>query len=104
MATRFVPDTNSNDPDIPGVDRHYYENQIGAASPFDDTYAFRLAVARAKDEARHQLIKTIKKTAEGAASDRGVLEEAKSFSSGERVTWTRSIDGMEGAPDNDIKL
>jgi len=102
MAIRFVPDADSGDPDIPGVDRHFYENQALASGGLDN--AFEIATARAKDEARHQLIKAVKITAERSEADIGRFDEAASFLSGERLAWTRVIDGIEGAPDNDIKV
>lgn len=113
MVSKFVPGQDDNSPDIPGVDRHYYEHQLGPRGPqghfdlspgsiFDDSYPFRLAVARAKDEARHQLIRAIKDADRDARAasftgfgNQGLLDS---------ISISRSIDGVEGIPDNDIKL
>lgn len=110
MATKFVPDSSSNEPDIPGVDRHYYEKQIGPASPFDDTYAFRLAVARAKDKARHKLIRAVQAAADEAdrsgfdfaGTGRGIIKYHTDDVA--RGLVKRSVDGVDGAPDDAIKL
>lgn len=107
MPTRLVPD-NDTEAALPGVDRHYYEKQIGAGSPFDETYAFRLAVARAKDDARHKLIRAVQ-------AERDKADAGQFYGTGQGVILNRtddvarslvkrSIDGVDGAPDNDIKL
>lgn len=109
MGTRLIPD-NSAVESLPGVDRHYYEKQIGPASPFDDTYAFRLAAARAKDTARHKLIRAVQKTATEAdrggfdfeGTGRGVIKNQTDDVA--RGLVKRSIDGVDGAPDDAIKL
>jgi hypothetical protein len=102
MTTTFKPDAAASDGDIPGVDRHYYENQVGPSSLTDDTHAFRLAAAVAKDTARHQLIRAVRKANEDARANSltGLGKDTISDS----IYWTRSIDGVEGASDDAIKL
>lgn len=97
MRTTVKPDGSPEYVD--GLDRHYYERQVGAASPFDHTHQFKLAAARAKDQARHQLVKAVRVE---AAKARGDLNAAsgRAARDGER----RSVDGVEGAPDDAIKL
>ncbi len=104
MPLRLVRDGTIENEDIPGVDRHYYVNQIGPKSPFDDTYEFRLAAAIAKDKARHQLIRAVRKADEDARYNRGRLEELADITNQVAFGVTRSVDGVEGAPDNAIKL
>jgi hypothetical protein len=104
MPLRLQRDGTLDNEDIPGVDRHYYENQIGPKSPFDDTYEFRLAAAIAKDKARHQLIRAVQKADEEARFNRGRLEEFADITNEVAFGTTRTIDGVEGAPDNAIKL
>lgn len=102
MAISFLPDPDAPD-DIPGVDRHFYENQVPPSTTWSDT-SFKQAAAAAKDRARYELIKAVQQANLERLTDAGRLEELGSFISGEQVQWTRSIDGVEGAPDNDIKL
>lgn len=87
---------------VDGVDRHFYENQVGPSSHFDDTHAFRLATARAKDKARHQLIKAIQKADQDARYNSFTGFGADSISDATSVS--RSIDGVERASDEAIKL
>lgn len=97
MPTTVKPDGDQSS-FVDGVDRHYYENQVGAASPFDDTFQFRLAAARAKDRARHHLIKAVR--VEAAKARGGMISDGATARAAER----RSIDGVEGATDDAIKL
>lgn len=96
MASKLI----DNDPvgaDIPGVDRHFYENQVPPSSPFRDN-AFALATARAKDKARHELIRAIQK-ADADARNASVTGFGDQGLAGEM-----SIDGRDGVSLNDIKL
>lgn len=104
-TTRFVPDQDT-DPAISGVDRHFYERQVGAASPFDATHAFRLAAARAKDKARHELIRAVQKADEDARQNRGLGRELGDVLAGNPTgaVTTRTIEGVAGASDDAIKL
>lgn len=51
MPNRFVKDSSADAAgDLPEIDRHFYEDKVEpSSSPFDDTYAFRMAAAVAKD-------------------------------------------------------
>ena len=102
MPTRFVPDAEDNDPDFPGVDRHYYERQVGASSPFDPTHAFRLAAAVAKDRARHELIKAVHQADADARANSFTGLGNQSIN--DAAAWSRTIDGVDQAPDDAIKL
>lgn len=102
MPIRFVPDHEPEET-LEGVDRHFYEKQVPPSGPFQDN-SFKLAAARAKDKARHDLIKAVRQKAIDANYNMGRIEEAGHFLSGESITWKRSIDGVEGAPDDAIKL
>lgn len=104
MPLHLQGDLSLDNPEIPGVDPHYYEKQIGPASPFDDTYEFRLATARAKDAAREQLIDAIRKADTDARYNMGKFEEFRNISNEVAFGTTRTIDGVEGLPDNAIKL
>lgn len=104
MPTTFKADSGSVE-QLEGVDRHFYAKQVGPASPFDDTYAFRLAAARAKDTARHKLIKRIREEERKARGDRSVgAELGDIFSGREKLVAQRTVDGVKGAPDDAIKL
>lgn len=104
MATRFMAGNDSSGR-LEGVDRHFYEKQIGPASPFDDTHAFRLAAARAKDTARHKLIKRIREEEAKARYGRSVGAELGDILSGRQdVISQRTVDGVKGASDDAIKL
>lgn len=102
MPVKFIPDDNDSDPDIPGVNRHFYEEQVGSASPFDDTWAFRVATARAKDEARHKLIKAVQEADQQARYNSFAGFGNDSLT--ESMSVTRSIDGDERAPLDSINL
>lgn len=102
MPSTFVPDAGAGDADIPGVDRHYYRNQVGASSPFDDTHAFRMAAAVAKDRARHDLIKAVRKADQDARYNSFTGFGKDSLT--DAMSIARSIDGVEGANDDAIKL
>jgi hypothetical protein len=79
-------------PDIDGVDRHFYENQVPPSSPFRDN-AFALATARAKDNARHELIVAIQE-ADADARNASFAGFGNQGLSGEML----SIDGCGGPP------
>lgn len=103
MVTQIKTDTQAQWVD--GVDRHYYEKQVGAANPFDDKYQFKLAAARAKDKARHEMIRAVRNAAQDARERRGVGQELGDILSGRQATSEkRWVDGVEGAPDDAIKL
>jgi hypothetical protein len=101
MATKLVPDNNSSD-FVEGIDRHYYQNQVGPASPFDTTHAFRLAAAIAKDKARHQMVRAVREADRKARSESFTGFGNDSLMGAMSVS--RSINGVEGAPDENIKL
>jgi hypothetical protein len=100
-STKFVPDNDTSD-FVDGVDRHFYEKQLGAKSPFDTTYDFKLAAAVAKDKARHQMIRAVRE------ADAKARNESFSGFGNDSLTGamsvSRSIDGVEDAPDENIKL
>jgi|SRR4051812_15787165 hypothetical protein len=99
--------------DLDGVDRHFYENQVGPSSLFDDAHAFRLATARAKDQARHKLIRAVREeearvkaeTFAGVKLD-SMFNVSDDFSAEARrnVLQNRTVDGAKGAGDDAIKL
>ena len=101
---RFEAGRDSDGGDLEGVDRHHYEKQIGPSSPFDRTHAFRLATARAKDRARHKLIRAIRKKEREARGNS--LTGLGDFSQAARreVYAQRTVDGVKGATDDAIKL
>lgn len=107
MPTTFIPQVG-NEESLPGVDRHYYEKQVGPASPFDDKHAFKLAAARAKDTARHKLIRAVQaerdKAVAGQFHGTGVGVILNRTDDVARSLVTRSIDGVDGASDDAIKL
>jgi hypothetical protein len=100
MVTQIKPDNSGEYVD--GVDRHFYENQVGASSPFDDTFQFRLAAAIAKDQARHQLIRAVRKADDDARANSFTGFGNDSLM--DRMSISRSIDGVESANDDKIKL
>lgn len=103
MVTHVKPDPQAEWVD--GLDRHYYERQLGPTSPFDDQYQFKLAAARAKDKARHLLVKAVREEARRARYNRGVTQELGDILRGRQATTEkRYIDGVEGATDEAIKL
>lgn len=101
MVSTFVRNDADSGPDIAGVDRHYYEKQVPPSSPFNDT-SFQIAAAVAKDRARHQLIRAIEKADADArgASFTGFGNDSLTG----QLSVSRSIDGNDQAPLNDIKL
>ena len=105
MPTTFKPDGGNNET-LDGVDRHYYEKQVRAGGAgIDDTYAFRLAAARAKDTARHNLIKRVREEAAKARYGRSIGQELGDILSGRQdAVENRTVDGVKGAPDDAIKL
>ena len=103
MATHIKPDPQAECVD--GLERHYYERQLGPTNPFDDQYQFKLAAARAKDKARHLLVKAVRKAARDARFNRSVGRELTDVLTGRQATVEkRFIDGVEGASDEAIKL
>lgn len=102
MATKLLPDNDTSD-FVDGVDRHFYEKQVtGSSSPFDGTYEFRLATARAKDKARHQMIRAVHAADHQARADS--LGGFGNDSLLDSMSVSRSINGVEDAPDENIKL
>lgn len=101
MGTKFVRDNDTSD-FVDGVDRHFYENQVGPSSPFDTTHDFKLAAAVAKDKARHQMIRAVRKADEDARA--GSFSGFGNDSLMDSMSVSRSINGVEGAPDENIKL
>jgi hypothetical protein len=100
MSTiRFVTD-NGDTEDIGDIDPHFYEKQVAPSSPFGSN-AFDLAVAVAKDRARVQLVKAVRQ-ADLDARSKGFGLGLQGFSNG--VLIKRSVDGVNGAPDDAIKL
>jgi hypothetical protein len=105
MPSRFSEDGSSAATEsLEGVDRHYYEKQIGPSSPGDNTQAFKLAAAVAKDRARHELIKAIR--VEDARLRGDSIVGIGDFSGEARanVYANRTVDGVRGASDDAIKL
>jgi hypothetical protein len=112
---RLVTD-NGDTEDIGDVDSHFYEKQVPPNGPFGSN-AFALATARAKDKARVQMIKAIRK-ADAEAMSTGLGLGLQGFSEGvlistsggetklglSGVVRSRTIDGVLGAPDDAIKL
>jgi hypothetical protein len=108
MTSVFVPDNAPND--FGAIDNRYYQRQVPPASLTNDR-AFEMAVAAAKDKARVALIKAVRAADEAARDSRGsAVEELSDIWSGQQksgqVTFysTRSIDGVDGAKDEVIKL
>ncbi|MBR1198829.1 hypothetical protein JQ574_22795 [Bradyrhizobium sp. AUGA SZCCT0158] len=115
MPVKFIPGQDDPAADLDGVDKHYYRNQVGPSSPFDTTHAFRWAEARAKDRARHNLIRAVRKEeqrlrnetfAGGVRVDSSLNVVVDDFSAEARqnVLNNRTIDGIAGAKDDAIKL
>jgi hypothetical protein len=116
MAVTFIPDPQQdNTPSGDGYNKHLYADAVQPGSIWDTTYEFRRAAAAAKDTARNQLRHAIK------LEEQRLLEQQLTTLSGSYLTSdpfssdfsgqarsnvmvTRSIDGVEGAPDNAIKL
>jgi hypothetical protein len=107
MGSVFVPDNAPND--FGAIDSRYYQRQVPPASLTNDR-AFEMAVAAAKDKARVALIKAVRAADEAARGSRSSAEELSDIWSGQQksgqVTFysTRSIDGVDGARDEVIKL
>lgn len=100
MPVKYEPDRDTVDP-IPGVDRHFYRNQVLAnSSSSGETLAFQLAAADAKDRARHEMIKAVRAEAAKASGNFNTLSGRAAATDNER----RTIDGVTGAPDDAIKL
>lgn len=117
MATRFVPDPEAQQ-DIPGglarYNPRYYQDQVAVGSALDTTYEFRVAAAHAKDRARNQLVSAIKLEEKRLREQQlttfslsYLTDDFNKDFSGEakgNVLATRSIDGVDGADDDAIKL
>lgn len=104
MPTRFEPGNSASVEQLEGVDRHYYEKQVGPSSPFDSTHAFRLAAAIAKDRARHELIKAIRAQEREARGNSFTGLGDVSPAARSEVYAQRAVDGVKGATDDSIKL
>ncbi|MDP1866998.1 MAG: hypothetical protein Q8L13_11745 [Bradyrhizobium sp.] len=114
MAITLIKGPDAPDK-IEGVERHHYANQVVSRGPLDHTYAFRKAAAHAKDRARHNQIKAIRKEEARLRSEAfagsvtlspGLDIVRADFSDQARanVLANRTIDGVRGASDDDIKL
>lgn len=115
VTTRVVPDqaelTQVVD-DIGHVsnsyDKHFYEKQVQRGAAWDTTYAFRLATAKAKDRARNQLARAVQLEARqaqwAAAGGLGGFRDFNSVLGEAHGKVTRSVNGVEGASLDDIKL
>lgn len=102
--SRFEAGSDNAGGDLEGVDRHYYEKQVGPSSPFDETHAFRRAAARAKDRARHQLIRAIRDKEREARGNSFTGLGDFSQAARSEVYAQRTVDGVKGATDDAIKL
>lgn len=89
---------------IAGVDRHYYERQVGPADPFDPAHAQRLAAAVAKDRARHKLIRAIRQADVDARAGGVDFTGLGLVGTDQDLAASRSIDGVAGASLDNIKL
>lgn len=104
VRTTFIDDP-TQDSDLPGVDPRYYSKRIGAADPWDPTYAHRAATAAAKDKARKELIRAVQREEERVRnSSFGGLDDVRSRDEIGRDLDQREIDGVKGLPDNAIDL
>ena len=106
MPTEFKPDPYATDY-VEGVSRTYYQDQVQQNhSAFDDEFEFKLAAAHAKDQARHKLIRAMQDKAKEFRLNQGRLQDLEGFLSGNRFNENekRTVDGVEGAPDDAIKL
>lgn len=116
VTTRVVPDqaelTQVVD-DIGHVsrsyDQHFYEKQVQRGAAWDTTYAFRLATAKAKDRARNQLARAVQLEARqaqwrAAGGLGGGFRDFNSVLGEAHAKVTRSVNGVEGASLDDIKL
>lgn len=90
--------------DLDGVDRHYYEKQVGPSSPFDETWAFRHAAAVAKDRARHNFIRAIRDKEREIKGNSFTGVGDFSDAARREIYAQRSVDGVKGATDDAIKL
>lgn len=99
-SIRLVNDSGDAE-DIGDVDSHFYEKQVPPSGPFGSN-AFALATARAKDRARKQLIKAVRQQDRDMRS-KGLGLGIQGFELGALVV-PRSIDGIDSAPDYEIKL
>lgn len=113
MGTTFIPDPQiqSNGRVVTHND-HFYRDQVTGGGPFDTSFAFRWATASALDKARNNLIDAVGNEArqlrqEQASTLSGFVSDGATDFRAEvnaNVMATRSIDGVEGAPDDAIKL
>jgi hypothetical protein len=114
-TTKYIPDPEQ--PDDVGTTHSWnhklYRDQVGSGAPWDTTFAFRYAVAHAKDRARNELIKTVRREArrlqEESRSNLTTFLKDDSLSSfndqaKDSVLTQRKIDGVDGLPDDAIKL
>jgi hypothetical protein len=116
-TTKYIPDRE--EPSEVGAvhswNHKYYRNQVQAGAPWDTTFAFRYAVAHAKDRARNELIRAIRMEAQRLQEEsRTTLgidyltrnDDLASFDNQAKsnVLAQRKINGVEGAPDDAILL
>lgn len=115
MPSRLVPDPGQLEQVVDDMghvsnnyDPHFYEKQVQRGAAWDTTYAFRLATAKAKDRARNQLARAVQSEARQAqwkaAGGLGGFRDFNSVLGEAHAKVKRSINGVEGAPLDDIKL
>jgi len=110
---RFEPDPRGNDlgGEFKDVDRHYYRDQVRNSSseliPTIEGQAKRateLAVADAKDRARHELIKALREEEQRLRTETFTGIGNFAGQARDNIYKNRTIDGLAGKTDNDIKL
>lgn len=122
VRTNFLPGNDAPDAydGMYGWDHQYYRKKVDRGGvfwggAFDDTFAFRYAEAKAKDQARNSLIRAIrteaKRLQEASNTTLGLDyltrdHDIASFNGQAtgNVRVQRSIDGVPDAPDDAIKL
>ena len=117
MTTRIIPDSSQLTQVVDDIgrvsnnyDQHFYEKQVVPRGPaWDTTYAFRLATAKAKDRARNQLARAVQLEARqiqwrAAGGLSGGFRDFNSVLGEAHAKVTRSVNGVDGAPLDNIKL
>lgn len=107
MPSTFIPDSDGFDY-ADGLDAHYYQNQVPPSGPLDDR-SFEMAAARAKDKARHQLVKRVRVERQRVRDERGLSKVAEfgamlQYGDASHVDVTMSVDGVPASSDDAIKL
>lgn len=77
------------------TDYHIYEKAVRANGKSDFENKFALAAAKAKDKARRNMIRAVRKAHYEATGTE--LRNVPTY-------YTRSVDGVDNAPDSAIKL